>query len=201
MRVAIIDYGLGNIRSVYNAVRYVGGEPVVAENPNDAWGDALIIPGVGAFRDGVMNLSRFLPAIERHLNLKRPILGICLGLQMFFERSEENSKAKGLGIIKGEVVRIKTPYKLPHIGWNLVKVENKECPLFRGLEEGFAYFVHSYHAVPKEPVTVATTEYGCKVTAAVWKGNVFGTQFHPERSGEFGLKILENFLKFCYSLK
>jgi len=195
LRVAIIDYGLGNIKSVYNAVKYVGGEPVVAEEPEDAWGDALIIPGVGAFRDGVVNLSRFLPTIKRHLDLNLPLLGICLGLQMFFERSEEDPNVRGLGIIKGKVVKISTPYKLPHIGWNLVKVEDNRCPLFNGLGEGYAYFVHSYHAVPKEPVTVATTEYGCKVTAAVWKENVFGTQFHPERSGEFGLKVLKNFLE------
>ena len=195
MRAAIIDYGMGNIRSVFNAVKYLGGEAIVAEKPEDAWGDKLIIPGVGAFRDGIRNLEKFIPAIKSHLNSGLPLLGICLGLQMFFESSEEHPEVEGLGIINGEVVKIPTRYKLPHIGWNLVKIEDRKCLLFDGLEGGFAYFVHSYHAVPEEPVRVATTDYGCEITAAVWKENIFGTQFHPERSGEFGLRILKNFLE------
>ena len=195
MRAAIIDYGMGNIRSVFNALKYVGFKPVIAEKPQEAYGDILIIPGVGGFGDGIKNIEPFKNAILEHVDSGKPLLGICLGLQMLFEASEEDPGKAGLGLMKGKIVKIRTKYKLPHIGWNRVHIRREECPLLKGLEDGYAYFVHSYHAAPNENVVAAITDYGCEVTAAVWKGNLYGLQFHPERSGRFGLEILKNLLR------
>jgi len=195
MKVAIIDYRMGNIRSVYNAVKYLGARPILAANPSKFKDEKIIIPGVGAFGDGAKNLSPFFPKIKEAIASDTPVLGICLGMQMFFESSAESPRARGLSAMKGKVVKIPTRLKLPQIGWNSLKIEKKSCPLFRGIKDADVYFVHSYHPVPKEDVVAATTDYGCKVTAAVWKGNVFGTQFHPEKSGRVGLKMLGNFLE------
>jgi len=195
IKTAIINYGMGNVKSVYNALKYLGVEPLIAKAPSEVNGDRMIIPGVGAFGDGMKNLRPFVPKIKEFLDSKLPLLGICLGSQMFFEGSEESSKVEGLELMKGKVVKIRTELKLPHIGWNSLEIRKKACPLFKGVDKGFAYFLHSYHALPEEDVIVGTTSYGCKITASVWKNNVFGTQFHPEKSGAFGLRILKNFLE------
>jgi len=195
IKVTIINYGMGNVKSVYNALKYLGAEPVIVKAPSEVNGERMIIPGVGAFGDGMNNLRPFIPKIKEFLDSKLPLLGICLGSQMFFEGSEESSKIEGLGLMKGKVVKIRTELKLPHIGWNSLEIRKKACPLFKGVDNGFAYFLHSYHALPEEDVVVGTTSYGCTITASVWKNNVFGTQFHPEKSGAFGLRILKNFLE------
>ncbi|MEW6222562.1 MAG: imidazole glycerol phosphate synthase subunit HisH [Candidatus Hadarchaeota archaeon] len=195
VKVAIVDYKMGNIRSVYNAVKYVGVKPVVVSSPSKLKAEKIIIPGVGAFGDGVKNFKPFFPKIKEAVSSKVQVLGICLGMQMFFEMSEESPRARGLPLIPGKIVKIRTPLKIPQIGWNLLKVTKSGCPLFNGVKKGYVYFDHSYHASPKEKVIAATTDYGATVTAAVWKGNLFGTQFHPEKSGEVGLKMLRNFLE------
>lgn len=195
VKVTIIDYGMGNIRSVYNALKHLGVDVTIISNPSNLPLEKIIIPGVGGFEDGMRNLKPFIPSIEKLLDLNIPILGICLGLQMFFEESEESLNVKGLGFMKGKVVKIRTNLKLPQIGWNKLTIRKRECPLFKDIENGYVYFVHSYHAEPEEDVVVATTNYGCEVTAVVWKNNLYGVQFHPEKSGRLGLKILKNFLE------
>jgi len=195
MKIAIIDYKMGNIKSVCNALEFLGAHPVIVEKPVDLVGDKVIVPGVGAFGEGMRNLRPFVPKIEECLTSETPLLGICLGLQAFFEGSEEYPAEKGLGIMKGSVVKIRTELSLPHIGWNYLKVRKTECPLFKGIDNGYVYFVHSYHALPEEDFVAATTEYGNEICASVWRDNVFGTQFHPEKSGAIGLRILKNFLE------
>jgi len=186
---------MGNVKSVYNALKYLGAEPVIAKAPSEVIGERMIIPGVGSFGDGMNNLRPFVPKIEEFLASDLPLLGICLGSQMFFEGSEESPMVEGLGLMRGKVVKIRTKLRLPHIGWNSLEIQKKACPLFGDIDKGFAYFLHSYHALPEEDVVVATTSYGCAINASVWKDNVFGTQFHPEKSGALGLKILKNFLE------
>ena len=186
---------MGNIRSVYNALKYLGAEPEIAKAPSEVCGEKIVIPGVGAFEDGMNNLRPFIPKIDEFLASGLPLLGICLGMQMLFEGSEESPLVKGTGLMKGKVEKIRTKLKLPHIGWNSLEIRKKTCPLFMDIDEGFAYFLHSYHAAPEDDVVAATTSYGCEIVACVWKDGVFGTQFHPEKSGDLGLKILKNFLK------
>lgn len=193
---AIVDYGVGNLKSVANALAYIGQESRVY---GDAKGlelaDSIILPGVGAFPDAAERLRRSgLDAVLKRQAKKKPVLGICLGMQLLFGRSYEVRPCEGLGFVPGTVERIETPLKLPHIGWNSLKFRG-ESPLFAGLDDGaFVYFVHSFCGLAEHPEQViAVTEYGQEVTAAVQNGYVFGTQFHPEKSGEVGLQILKNF--------
>ena len=195
MKIAIVSYGMGNVKSVCNAVKYLGAEPIIADTPSKVKGDKIIIPGVGAFGEGMSNLKPFIPKIKEALNSNLPLLGICLGLEVFFEGSEESPAVEGLGLMKGKVVRIGTKLRLPHIGWNSLEIRKRACPLFKDIDDGYMYFVHSYHALPEEDVVSATTNYGCEICASVRKENVFGTQFHPEKSGAVGLRILKNFLE------
>jgi glutamine amidotransferase len=195
MELAIIDYGMGNIKSVYNAFKCVGVEPVLMKRPSTLKAEKIVIPGVGAFGDGMKNLAPFVPGLKRAIFSGVPVLGICLGLHMFFECSEESQGVRGMGVIQGEVVKIRTRMRLPHIGWNSIKIKKKGCPLFKGLNGNYMYFVHSYHALPTEDAIAATAHYGREITAAVWRNSIYGTQFHPEKSGEAGLKLLENFLE------
>ena len=194
---AIIDYGVGNIKSVCNALAYLGQDAKVTNEPGLLEGaDSVILPGVGAFPDAAERLrTAKLDRILKDIAVSRPVLGICLGMQLLFERGAEIRPCEGLGLISGSVERIRTNQKLPHIGWNSLKFCN-DSPLFRGLEEGgYVYFVHSFSGTNADPKQViATTEYGTEVVAAVQSGSVFGCQFHPEKSGEFGLEILRNFV-------
>lgn len=195
MKVDIIDYSMGNVKSVYNALQFLDADPVLVHRPSEMREEKVIIPGVGAFGHGINNLKPFIPKIRELCFSEIPILGICIGFQMFFESSEESPKTNGIGIMEGIVEKINTNLRLPHIGWNYLEITKKQCPLFYGISNGYVYFVHSYHPVPKEDVISAKTEYGNQICASVWKGNVFGTQFHPEKSGKLGLEILRNFLK------
>ncbi|MEM2915137.1 MAG: imidazole glycerol phosphate synthase subunit HisH [Candidatus Bathyarchaeia archaeon] len=193
--VAIINYGMGNLKSVYNALKFLKVKPIIVDTPSKLKADKIIIPGVGAFEDGIRNIKPFIPKIMKSITSGIPILGICLGFQIFFEKSEESPRIAGLGIMKGKVERIRTNLKLPHIGWNSITVDKKNSILFKDVENGYVYFVHSYHPIPEQDITVASTQYGSKITAAVEKSNIFGVQFHPEKSGKTGLQILKNFLE------
>ncbi|HJD30912.1 MAG TPA: imidazole glycerol phosphate synthase subunit HisH [Candidatus Eisenbergiella stercorigallinarum] len=197
---AIIDYDAGNIRSVEKAVRYLGKDAVVtADRETILSADRVILPGVGAFGDA-MNRLRALGLVEvirQTVERRTPFLGICLGLQLLFERSEESPGVPGLGLLKGEILRLPDMpgLKVPHIGWNSLEYPNPGR-LFRGIaQDSFVYFVHSYYLkAQEESIVTATTRYGTLVHASVEKDNLFACQFHPEKSSETGLTILENFL-------
>ena len=206
--IALIDYGVGNLYSVEKALKFVGGEVQVTSNAADLrHADKLVLPGVGAFGDCMKNLEAtgLIPTILEQVLMHKPLLGICVGLQILFERSEESPEVKGLGVFKGEVKKIRADgLKIPHMGWNSIQIGRKDnlikfgaSKLLAGLEgKNFFYFVHSYHAVPaNENLVTAITNYGENVTAAVELGKVFATQFHPEKSGDVGLKVLKNFVE------
>lgn len=195
MTVSIIDYGMGNMQSVYNALRYLGATPRILDDPGNLKDDKIIIPGVGAFGDAMKNLEEFLPRINEAIDSDTPILGICLGMQVLFEGSEEAPETTGLEALKGKVTKIETNLKLPHIGWNSLNIKKRSCPLFEKIEDGYFYFVHSYQVQPQREVLAATSDYGAEIAASVWKENIFGTQFHPEKSGKLGLKLIKNFLE------
>ena len=195
--IAVIDYGVGNLFSVEKAFAAIGEEVKVTGEAEDLkTADKLVLPGVGAFGDCMKNLKStgLIPIILEQIANKKPLLGICVGLQILFEGSEESPDVKGLGVFKGMVKRINAPQlKIPHMGWNAVSTQHK---LFKGLKENpYFYFVHSYHAVPEDrSLITATTEYGETLTAAVASGNIYATQFHPEKSGDVGLQVLKNFV-------
>lgn len=193
---AIVDYGVGNLMSVSNAMHYLGFETKITSDAKELeLADSILLPGVGAFPDAADKLRG--PGLDQVLiaeSQKKPILGICLGMQLLLERGEEVRPCEGLGFVKGSVRKIDTALKLPHIGWNELHFQN-DSPLFRGIDEGaYVYFVHSFCAVAEdESQVIARIDYGASVVAAVQSGNVFGTQFHPEKSGEIGLAMLKNF--------
>ena len=193
---AIVDYGVGDLKSIANAMAYLGLQTkVTGETGELERADAVILPGVGAFPDAARKLrSSGLGQVVTAQAERKPILGICLGMQLLFDWGEEGERCEGLGLVSGRVERIKTTLKLPHIGWNSLSFQN-DSPLFKGLEDGaYVYFVHSFCAVAQQERHVtARTEYGPSVVAAVGRDNVFGCQFHPEKSGEVGLAILRNF--------
>ena len=198
--VAIIDYDAGNIRSVEKAVRYLGKEVTVTSEPEEILAaDRVILPGVGAFGDAMKRLHAMglVEVIRQAADRGTPFLGICLGLQLLFEKSEESPGVPGLGLLQGEILRLpELPgLKVPHIGWNSLKYPNPGR-LFRGIpKDSCVYFVHSYYLKAQdEGIVTATTEYGTLVHASVESGNRFACQFHPEKSSETGLTILENFL-------
>jgi imidazole glycerol-phosphate synthase subunit HisH len=199
-----MDYGSGNLRSVEKALRKVGADVQVITGPEGLKeARAAVLPGVGAFDDCItaMRKQELLEAVKGFIKSGRPFLGICVGYQALFERSEEfNSCAAGLGIFKGRVVRFteQPGLKIPQIGWNQISFANGNCPLFKGVADGsYVYFVHSFFPKPEDPSIVCTrTEYGQEFASAIWKDNVFATQFHPEKSQDIGLKLLENFVQF-----
>ena len=196
--IAIIDYGVGNLFSLTSSFKAIGEDVVITGDPKIIEkADKLILPGVGAFGDASKKLfdSGLDKVILEQVKNKKPLLGICLGMQMLFNESHEFGIHKGLGLIEGKVVYIDLPsnYKIPHIGWNALNFK-KESPILKYINENdFVYFVHSYHAVDCEKSLVATTEYGMGLTAMVQSDNVYGCQFHPEKSGDVGLKILKAF--------
>ena len=194
--IAIVDYGVGNLKSVSNAFAYLGTATRITREVRELEGaDGVILPGVGAFPDAADKLrASGLEDCILEQGKRKPVLGICLGMQLLLERGEEVRPCAGLGVVKGRVARIPTSLKLPHIGWNTLQFFHGS-PLFRGLEDGVSvYFVHSFSAQDTAPSQViAQTDYGVPVTAAVQNGNFFGCQFHPEKSGEIGLAMLRNF--------
>lgn len=198
--IAIVDYGMGNLRSVEKGFQKVGVEVTVTSDPaavDNA--DAVVLPGVGAFRDCIRNLAdlKLTDAVVRSIGKGKPYLGICLGLQVLFSESEEFGTCRGLDIFRGKVVRFRTGLKVPHMGWNTVSV-GRRPPIFGDIEDqSYFYFVHSFYVVPEDRDIVAgTTEYGEPFTSMIWKDNVFATQFHPEKSQDLGLKILKGFGEF-----
>lgn len=199
--IAIIDYDAGNVKSVEKALEYLGEEAVLTREPEVLLGaEKVILPGVGAFGDAMEKLHGYglVDVIHKIVEKGTPFLGICLGLQLLFESSEESPGVDGLGILKGKIVRIPDGegLKVPHIGWNSLSYPNKGR-LYKGIEENsYVYFVHSYYLQAKEPeIVVAETEYGVQIQASVEKGNVFACQFHPEKSSGVGLTILKNFIE------
>lgn len=199
--IAIIDYDAGNIKSVEKAIQYLGQDVKVTDDPREILAaDKVILPGVGSFGDAMGNLRRKGLDIVIHQVVEQgtPFLGICLGLQLLFDRSDESPGVKGLGILPGEIVRIPAGagLKIPHIGWNSLCLEHNGR-LFEGIDkQAYVYFVHSYYLKAKEEECVkASTEYGVHIHASVEKGNVFACQFHPEKSSDVGLKILKNFVE------
>lgn len=199
--IAIIDYDAGNLKSVEKALIKVGGEPVVTRDPSVILqADKVILPGVGAFGEAMEKLNSFglVDTIYKVVEQGTPFLGICLGLQLLFEYSDEKEGCKGLSLLKGGIKRIPDApgLKVPHMGWNSLTVK-ENAKLFRNLPaDPYVYFVHSYYLQAEDPeIVAATTEYGVTVHASVEKDNVFACQFHPEKSGEVGLAILKNFVE------
>jgi imidazole glycerol-phosphate synthase subunit HisH len=203
--IALLDYGSGNLRSVHKSLLKVGADVRVAQTPREM-GDAsaMVLPGVGAFDDCINSLRKqeLLDATKNFIQTGKPFLGICVGYQALFERSEEfNSCAAGLEIFQGSVVKFseKSGLKIPQIGWNQIEIAKTDCPLFRGIEDGsYVYFVHSFFPQPKDESIVATrTSYGQNFASSVWRDNVFATQFHPEKSQSVGLQLLKNFVELA----
>lgn len=200
--IALLDYGSGNLRSVHKALHQAGAAVRVVRTPLEMKGAAgVVLPGVGAFDDCLHALARqeLLTALQDFIQSGRPFLGICVGYQALFERSEEfNSCAAGLGVLAGKVVRFApaAEVKVPQIGWNQIEIIRPDCPLYRGIASGsYVYFVHSFFPRPTDPGVVATrTEYGETFASSVWHNNVFATQFHPEKSQRVGLQLLKNFV-------
>ncbi|SFM24641.1 glutamine amidotransferase [Paenibacillus sp. 1_12] len=195
--IAIIDYGMGNLHSVSKAVERLGYEALVTSDENEIMAaDGAILPGVGAFGDAMEQLreSRLDEVAVRYAQSGKPLLGICLGMQLLFTSSEEHGSYQGLNLLPGKVVRFQGSYKIPHMGWNRLQFQQKG-PLFAGIEEGHVYFVHSFHALPEQASDLlAVTDYYQQVTAIVGRGNIYGMQFHPEKSGSIGMQLLGNFL-------
>lgn len=193
---------MGNIHSVKKALELCGAKVLVTNSPKDIVScKKIILPGVGAFDDAMFELEKqgLVTVIKDEIKNKKPFLGICLGMQLLFESSEEAKTKKGLGIFKGEVKKFpKGEFKVPHMGWNQIKF-NPECPIFKNMADGpYLYFCHSYYPVPKDKkVNAARCDYGIDFTAGIWRENVYGVQFHPEKSQSVGLKIIENFANLC----
>ena len=203
--IALLDYGAGNLRSVEKALRFVGGDVELVQSP-DGTKDAaaVVLPGVGAFDDCVNAMQRqeLLAASREFIKTGRPFLGICVGYQAMFERSEEfDSRAAGIGLFEGSVVRFPAGQglKIPQIGWNQIEIVQPDCPLFEGVENGsHVYFVHSFYPQPEDDsIAACRTTYGVEFASAIWRDNVYATQFHPEKSQKVGLTILENFVKLA----
>lgn len=203
--IALLDYDSGNLRSVHKALVKVGADVRVCRQPAEmANARAVVLPGVGAFDDclNAMRKQELLGAVRQFIQTGRPFLGICVGYQALFEKSEEfNSCAAGLGIFGGKVVRFsqRPGLKIPQIGWNQLEITRPDCPLYRGIASGsHVYFVHSFFPKPTEDGIVATrTNYGDCFASSVWRDNVFATQFHPEKSQEVGLRLLKNFVELA----
>jgi len=197
--IAIVDYGMGNLRSVQKGFEKVGHAATVTHDPAvvDA-AEKVVLPGVGAFEDAIAELyrRRLVEPVLKAIEGNKPFLGICLGLQLLFETSYENGLHKGLGVLPGEVVRFEIPrdYSVPHMGWNQLDIR-RPAPILDGLPSGtYVYFVHSYYVVPRDPEVIATeTSYAAPFCSMIWRKNLFATQFHPEKSQADGLRILKNF--------
>ncbi|MBO8173199.1 MAG: imidazole glycerol phosphate synthase subunit HisH [Bacillaceae bacterium] len=202
--IGIIDYGMGNLHSVSKALERLGYDYRILSKPEELDAcDGVILPGVGAFGDAMDHLREMgmVSAIRDYIGSGKPFLGICLGMQLLFESSEEHGHHEGLGILPGNVVRFQGDFKVPHMGWNRLSFQ-KQVPLFDGVEEGHVYFVHSYYVQPTDrDVLWAVTDYYGEVPAIVGRDQVCGMQFHPEKSGDVGMKLLDNFASRCGEVK
>lgn len=201
--IAIIDYGMGNLRSVQKGFERVGHTAIITNDPDQiARAEKIVLPGVGAFEDAIAELRRreLVGPILSAIDSGRPFLGICLGLQLLFDVSYENGRHEGLGVLRGEVVRFELPreYSVPHMGWNQLRIVRRAPALADARDGDHVYFVHSYYVVPTDAsVIAAETDYGGPFCAAVWRDNVFATQFHPEKSQAVGLAMLKNFAEYA----
>jgi len=200
--IAIIDYGMGNLYSVSKALERMNADYILTSDQEElAKADGYILPGVGSFKDAmhILNETGLTQFVQKVVSEGKPLLGICLGMQLLFDESIENGEAKGLSLLPGRVIRIPESvngesFKVPHMGWNDLTIRN-ESPLLAGISSGYAYFVHSYFVdAADEDTLLATASYSVEVPAVVGRGNVYGTQFHPEKSSELGLAILENYI-------
>lgn len=202
--IAVIDYGIGNVRSVLNALEHIGAQAVLTRDPDDlARADGLVLPGVGAFGEGMCRLDthKLREPITTLARAGKPLLGICLGFQMLMRSSTEQGQHDGLALVDHEVVKLPVEARLPHIGWSRVRaaVDASSPKLLAGLDGELFYFVHSFGVVkPAQPIVAGLAAYAdCEIAALIESGNVFGTQFHPEKSGEAGLQMLRNFRSLC----
>jgi len=196
--IAVIDYGMGNLRSVQAGLKSAGQSSYITDDPKEVMSaDGVVLPGVGAFGDAIKRLNdtglgdAFCDAVRSG----KPCIGICLGLQLLFSESEEGGLYRGLDIIKGRVIRFTNKLKVPHMGWNQINIKKPDAPIFQDIpNRSYVYFVHSYYVVPEDnSVIAATTDYGVEFTSVISKDNLFGMQFHPEKSQNLGLHILRNF--------
>jgi len=197
--IAVVDYYAGNIRSIENAFRRLGTTVKLTAKPSDLkTADAIILPGVGNFGDAMKQLEKYREALAQEVNSGKPFLGLCLGAQVILEKSAEAPGVKGLGLLKGECKKFSGNLKIPHMGWNSI-TPIKKTPLLAGIpKDAYFYFVHSYYPVPKDKDAIAaTTDYGVTFPSVLVKDNIMATQFHPEKSGENGLQLLENFVSLC----
>ncbi|EOV9525291.1 imidazole glycerol phosphate synthase subunit HisH [Bacillus cytotoxicus] len=194
--IAIIDYGMGNIRSIEQALTSIGVEHLVTDRQREiVKSDGVILPGVGAFPKAMeaLEAKKLVTVLQECGKTGKPLLGICLGMQLLFEKSEEMKSSNGLGLLPGVVRKLQVPYKIPHMGWNRL-TKTKEMPIWNRVADGsFVYYVHSYYAECPNDMICGTSEYGISVPGLVAKGNIFGAQFHPEKSGEIGIQMLTNF--------
>lgn len=197
-KITIIDYGMGNLYSVQNALKAIGAEPIVTRDAEViAHAEKILLPGVGAFGDCMANLEKsgLIPVIRESLSSGKPFLGICLGMQLLFEGSDEAPGVSGLGFFKGQVKHLPTKLKVPHMGWNKLELRSPS-PLLSGAEGEYVYFVHSYHAEPEDKsIITSVCDYGAELTASVGRENVQAFQFHPEKSSRVGMKLLKNFME------
>ena len=192
--ITIIDYKSGNLKSISNGFKKIGVEYIITDDKEViADSDYLVLPGVGAFGSAMENLEAFKDVIYEHVDADKPFLGICLGQQVLMSSSEESPGVKGLDLFKGHVEKLPEGVKIPHMGWNKLNVAN-DSPILEGIDGEYFYFVHSYHTIPDdENIIAGTCDYGNSVVASLSQNNLFSTQFHPEKSGVAGLKILKNF--------
>jgi glutamine amidotransferase len=195
--VAVVNYGVGNLRSIRKGLEKSGAAVEITHSPNDLHSsDAIVLPGVGAFAPAVKNMKPIADVVDEAMKNGTPILGVCLGLQLLFTRSNEGGSIRGLDFISGDIVKLPETVKTPQMGWNTLNIVQSH-PLLEGVKDGsYVYFVHSYYPQPSDPeVIVATTEYGVRFPSMVAKKNLFATQFHPEKSSKTGLTMLKNFVR------
>ncbi len=198
--LVVVDYGMGNLRSVEKAFEAAGERPVVSSDPKRIEkASKIVLPGVGAFTQAMSELKKLklIEPLKEKIESGTPYLGLCLGLQLLFSESEEGKRVKGLCIIEGPVKRFSHKLKVPHMGWNTLRTRQKNCPLLQGIsKDAYFYFVHSYYGAPEDKSwMLASTDYGNEFCSAVWKGNIYATQFHPEKSQTQGLRMIRNFVK------
>ena len=199
--IVIVDYGMGNLRSVEKALEACGECPRISSDPHAVEkADKIVLPGVGAFTQAMSELKKrkLIGPIREKIRSGAPYLGLCLGLQLLFSESQEGRGVKGFGIIEGPVKRFFHGLKVPHMGWNTVALRKKGCPLFEGIsKEAYFYFVHSYYGAPRDKSWILTeTDYGGRFCSSIWKNNIFATQFHPEKSQSQGLRMIKNFIQY-----